>query len=118
MKCPYCGGDVAKVNGQVIYPHRRDLYHKVFYQCRPCDAYVGCHGDTDKPMGRLANRELRSCKLAAHNVFDKLWRDGGMTRSAAYAWLANSMELTSKECHIGMFDVDQCRKVVSMCEGR
>ena len=32
----------------------------MIYICKPCDAYVGVHKGTDKALGRLANKELRS----------------------------------------------------------
>lgn len=113
--CPYCGKMSDKVSGREIYPHRPDLYAKVFYQCAPCDAYVGCHPGTDKPMGRLANAELRRAKLQAHGAFDFIWKSGLKTRGSAYKWLAKQPGIPKEECHIGMFDVATCRKVVEIC---
>jgi hypothetical protein len=113
--CPYCGKMSVQVSGREIYPHRPDLFSKVFYRCAPCDAYVGCHPATDKPMGRLANAELRAAKLNAHRAFDPLWRSGGKTRRSAYTWLSKKLGIPQEECHIGMFDIDTCRKVVSVC---
>lgn len=63
------------------------------------------------PLGRLANAELRSAKSAAHAMFDPLWKSRKMHRGQAYAWLAKQMGLRQEDCHIGMFDVDQCKKV-------
>lgn len=114
--CPYCGNPSAVVRGNVIYPHRRDLWGKVFYQCAPCDAYVGTHRD-GKPLGRLANRQLRIAKMQAHSVFDALWKDGTMTRSKAYAWLSKAMGLPADQTHIGMFDVGQCLRVEQLVKG-
>jgi len=57
--CNYCGNNAEMVSGDAIYPHRPDLYHRKFYRCQPCGAYVGCHEGTDKPLGRLANAELQ-----------------------------------------------------------
>jgi len=42
-------------------------------------------------MGRLANAQLRSARRDAHASFDSLWRDGAMSRSQAYAWLAAAL---------------------------
>lgn len=116
--CPYCSLPAKLVGGSAIYPHRPDLYHKRFYQCAPCGAYVGCHPGTTKPLGRLATEELRKMKSAAHAAFDTLWKSGRMTRKDAYAWLAAEMELPSADCHIGMFDEDQCRRVVRIVKAR
>lgn len=115
MKCPYCNADALCVSGDVIYPHRPDLHQKKFYLCKPCDAYVGCHGTTVIPLGRLANAELRIAKMKAHAAFDPMWKAGDITRSQAYVWLADKLGLTTRQCHIGMFDLDQCKQVVQIC---
>lgn len=112
--CPYCNKRSKKVKGDVIYPHRSDLKTCVFYHCAPCKAYVGCHKNSDKPLGRLANAELRAAKSAAHIAFDPLWKDGHMNRTEAYIWLAKNMEIHRDTCHIGMFDLEQCAKVVAL----
>lgn len=117
-ECPYCG-DVSKLTtGEFVYPHRPDLGHLKFYVCIPCDARVGCHGSSSKPLGRLANGELRSAKSAAHAAFDPLWKRGTMKRTEAYAWLSEAMGLDPRDTHIGMFDIPQCNKVIKLCEGR
>jgi len=115
--CPYCQRDAVKVTGKEIYPHRPDLYAKTFYECDPCDAYVGCHPGTDTPLGRLADPELREAKQRAHATFDPIWKSGRMSRSGAYSWLASQLGIKKSECHIGMFDVEQCRRVVEVCAG-
>ena len=67
--CDYCGRETEYVDSKVIYGKS---YGKI-YLCRNCMAYVGVHKGTDKPLGRLANAELRNWKKAAHAVFDPLW---------------------------------------------
>lgn len=105
------------VSGNVVYPHRRDLGHRQFYLCKPCDAYVGVHVGTTKPLGRLANRELRLAKMAAHAAFDPLWRgQGHKKRKEAYGWLADTLGIEREDCHIGRFDVPLCLKTVDICE--
>lgn len=126
--CPHCDKRARLVTGNVIYPHRADLFAKKFWQCAPCDAYVGCHengcfvrsaagdkimSDGTLPMGRLANAALRREKQRAHAAFDPLWRSKRMTRRAAYAWLAGQLGVSLENCHIGMFDADGCRAVVA-----
>jgi hypothetical protein len=119
--CPYCGAEVKLVGGEAIYPHRPDLFEKRFWQCAPCQAYVGCHGNTTEPLGRLANAELRQAKMAAHRAFDPLWREYPKEerkerRKGAYAWLSKALNVPPDECHIGMFDEALCRRVVEVCE--
>ena len=115
--CPYCGSEAELVTGREIYPHRLDLYAKKFYQCEPCDAYVGCHPGTENPLGRLADIELREAKMRAHAAFDPIWKSGNKKRGSAYAWLADQLGIDQKDCHIGMFDVDMCQRVVEVCSG-
>ena len=116
VPCPYCGGVGHLVTGEAIYPHRPDLFSLNFYQCAPCKAYVGCHKGTAKPLGRLADADLRQAKSQAHLVFDPLWRFGRLrNRTAAYAWLAGHMGMPVERCHIGEFDVVDCERVVHFC---
>lgn len=121
--CPYCHNPAHLVTGQVIYSHRPDLWGYWFWLCAPCEAYVGCHkqGSGTRPLGRLANRELRDAKQAAHLAFDPLWRNKRkttLTRKEAYTWLAEQLDIDFRDCHIGEFDVIQCRKVVAICAAR
>lgn len=51
----------------------------------------------------------------AHAAFDPVWKGGQITRTQAYALLAKSMRIPITECHIGMFDVAQCKAVVALC---
>lgn len=112
--CDYCGNPSELADGRTIYPHRPDLYAKNFYRCAPCDAYVGCHPGTAKPLGRLANSELRAAKRAAHAAFDPLWRCGGMKRKEAYYQLSKALGIPFGDCHIGMMDVSMCKRVVEV----
>lgn len=113
--CNYCKEDSVLVSGSIIYPHRPDLHSKFFYLCKPCDAYVGCHRGTQEPLGRLANAELRKFKSLAHKAFDPYWKSGEATRSLAYRALAAKLGILAKDCHIGMFDVQTCKRVIAIC---
>lgn len=123
ITCDYCRQPAPLVTGRELYPHRPDLWEKNFYRCAPCDAHVGCHppedsprggmGDGTVPLGRLANAELRRLKSAAHASFDPLWQGSRMRRRDAYLWLAQELGIEPHECHIGMFDEDQCRRAIA-----
>lgn len=117
--CPYCGQPAVfcKTSDHV---YRRD-FGPVWY-CEPCKAWVGTHPD-GKPLGRLANAELRKLKIAAHAAFDplvrgKMRRDGcslNQARKAGYRWLSIQLGIARTDCHIGMFAEAMCAKVVEVC---
>jgi hypothetical protein len=112
LTCPYCGGSVK------YCPSSAHIYGKDYgpvYDCRPCDAYVGVHKGTFNPKGRLAKKELRTAKKDAHAAFDPLWASANPVfnnRGQAYSWLQKAMNMTPQDCHIGMFDEEQCAVVI------
>lgn len=119
--CPYCGNKPQLLNSSTVYQSSDD-YGKLWV-CLDCQAWVGCHQGSDRPLGRLADKELRTWKMEAHNWFDPLWKkkvEQGMkkyeARNAAYQYLADAMAIDKKVCHIGMFDIEQCKQVVSICK--
>ena len=115
-------------NGAAIYPHRPDLKKKAIWECKPCGAYVGCHPNSTDPLGYPANGELRRARSYTHRVLDPLWRNAHQAgygidpddrralkairrtgRTRVYEWLAHHMGLSRANCHVGMFDIHQCR---------
>lgn len=115
MKCPQCNSEAHLVKGDVIYPHRRDLYALQFWSCAPCKSYVGCHKGTTTPMGSLAGPELRQARRKAHSTFDEVWQTGVKSRKDAYIWLSEKLGIKRKNCHIGSFDKAMCDRVVEIC---
>ena len=122
--CDYCGQKARLVKGSLIYPKRPDLHRLNFYYCDNDHdpAYVGCHKGRDgrKPLGRLADAELRYWKSMAHSAFDPLWKKEShskifKTRSNAYSWLSKALKISGDKCHIGMFDIEQCKQVAKIC---
>ena len=110
------------VTGDEIYRHRQDLADKRFYKC-DCGAYVGTHPGTCEPLGTPANSMTRKARSEAHAHFDALYKgvgkikpDGGSPRKRGYRWLADMMEMTQEECHIGMMNAAQARRVVEICK--
>jgi len=117
VTCQYCEQPAKQVHGDVIYPYNdnKELHEKKFWYCEPCDAYVGCH-PSGKPLGLLANFDLRTARIKAHYAFDRLWRCGGMTRDEAYSWLSDALVLDSRSCHIAKMDEAECKEVVRVCK--
>lgn len=124
--CPYCGKVAKYVTGREIYSSRGKWDDMWFWACLPCGAWVGCHRYSkkhgfrgDEPLGRLANARLRQRKRAAHDAFDPLWnKNARLKRVDAYKWLAGKLGIPVEECHIGMFDVEMCDKVIRAVKER
>lgn len=123
--CPYCNKKSRLVDSKVVY----GTSYGMMWMCSPCKAYVGCHRGTINPLGRLADAQLRTWKSRAHVAFDPVWetniqaeiaKQGGRVphglkghmRTQAYKQLAHAMNIDRELCHIGMFDVEQCKEVV------
>ncbi len=110
--CRYCEGKVILTDSSRIYG--KD-YGKIFL-CTTCNAFVGVHKRTEKPLGTLANSILRSKRKETHQVFDKFWKDNNMSRTEGYKWLSEKMGLPYKSTHIGYFEIEDCQKVIDICE--
>jgi hypothetical protein len=111
--CPYCGNRSMAATGVEVYPHRHDLAKKKFYQCKPCNAYVGCHENSGKPFGALADGATRSARNRAHGAFDPWWKSGKVRRTDAYHYLARALGIPESKCHISMMDAAMCEQVIA-----
>jgi hypothetical protein len=112
--CPHCGGEVSIVQNSVIYNGRSYGSWPWVYLCanRHCGAYVGMHPFTAIPLGTLATAEIRAARAMAKSLFNPLWQTGKvrrMSRSQAYARLAEVLGIPAAECHFGWFTAEQCR---------
>lgn len=116
--CRYCGSPVVYTSNAEIYG--REYGEGKCYLCRNCRAFVGVHPGTDTPLGTLANEELRRYRKAAHFWFDKIWKSPTRitTRDKAYKWLSKELGLPKEETHIGMFEKEQCEKVMEISQRR
>lgn len=114
VTCGYCSLPADLVTGAVIYPYRVELSDRLFYRCKPCEAHVGCHPGTTRPLGGLANKQLRLARVQAHAAFDPLWKKGSWPRPKAYRWLADRLGIAPDACHIAHFDLNQCRRTVDV----
>ena len=118
--CRYCGGAVRLVSASKVYGSaaaiRLGIERQNFYQCQNCNARVGCHPGSTRPLGNLANEALRMKRLETHHVFDSFWKERGMSRTQAYKWMAQKMRLSEELAHIGGFEMDRCQKLIKLCE--
>lgn len=112
--CEYCGGRVIFTDASVV----RGKKGENIYLCLTCNAFVGVHKGSKRPLGTLANTVLRLKRQEAHRQFDAIWQSKSMTRSQAYAWLAERMNMPKHCAHIGHFNVAQCDLVIEICRRR
>lgn len=115
LKCPYCKRFAKLVESSEIYNGSRDYGYLYFCDCDPEYVYVGCHKGTKKPLGTLANKELRSLRKDLHIIFDQRWENGKCQRTNSYRWLAKQMGITNNKCHIGKFNKEQCEEALMIC---
>lgn len=113
--CQYCMRPAKFMDSAPLYGGKS---YGMVWACLPCQAWVGVHkGDPNsKPLGKLANKELRIAKMMAHAAFDPLWKSGRMTRTEAYQHLSSLLGVPKEEAHIGMFNVPQCMQVVKLLQ--
>lgn len=136
LLCPGCQREAELTDGAEVYPHRLDLSAKKFWICRPCGACVGCHPGTTRPLGMLANAELRRARMLLHNrMLDPLWQTADQydgyapederarkkirrrARERVYKYLANRLGLPREETHTGLFDLETCRRAWTALRG-
>lgn len=115
--CPYCDQPTVLIDSAEIYNGRS---YGWAWTCRTCFAYVGCHKGTTNALGRVADQRLRSIKRSTHAIFDPLWKklmkisnySKVEARTAMYMWLSLYTRIPLEECHIGMFDEEQCQETL------
>lgn len=121
--CPYCDCPTQRVTGDVIYPEmireepRPEYLDKIFIQCiQNPDHYVGIRNSNGRSLGRVADKTLRAWKMRGHKAFDPLWQQKILpNQPAAYAWLAEKMNLHIDLTHFGMFTIEQCQEAIGYC---
>lgn len=122
--CAYCGAEAVLLKSSAPLYSGRDYGPAWACKCGGGSwvAWVGCHDGTYKPLGRLADQELRRAKIAAHAAFDPIWKarvkageKKAPARGSVYKWMAEQLGIPRDQMHIGLLDVDQCKRVVEIC---
>ena len=60
----------------------------------------------------LADAATHAARRAAHDAFDPIWREGLLSRTAAYRELAKQMQLSASDCHMKLMTASQAQRVV------
>jgi len=68
-----------------------------------------------KALKAAPGSTLARARIDAHGAFDPLWQSGAMSRRSAYDWLAIQLHLPVSACHMVLFDVAMCQRVVAVC---
>ena len=109
--CPYCGKLAELVSEKEWYGGVYDKLGRPRWACWSCRASVGTHPD-GSPFGPLAKKELsdarRNAKIALTEIFPN--------KHERYPWLSQQMGLPLKNTHVGMFNLEQCQRVVELCD--
>ena len=77
LYCPYCGGLAVLRPAEYVYGERNLNPDNYLYVCSgypSCDSYIGVHKKSMRPMGTLANGDLRHKRIEAHRALNRWYR--------------------------------------------
>lgn len=75
---------------------------------------AACCGLWSWNLKPLVGRETHAARIQAHEVFDRLWKSGTLSRSEAYRRLRKAMALSADDCHIALMSEAQARRVAEI----
>lgn len=110
MICPYCDKEALWCENKEKYGKNYGKSYMCYY-CKTCDAYVGCHENTKRPLGTMANKELRQWRMKVHDHIDPLWKSGKVKRGDLYKKIS---QFLGYEYHTGESDVETCKKILGI----
>ena len=113
IRCPYCGS--VAILREDSYVYGKYAKGNMVYVCSRyphCDAYVNVQPGTTLPKGTLANKALRKKRIKAHQIFDKIWKCGILSKQDAYRWMSDKLCLDMRQTHIGLFNDYLCDQVI------
>ena len=118
IHCPYCGAPAVCRPASTVYGTDTIAPKSYLYLCSnwpSCDAYVSAQRKDRRPMGTLANSELRHKRILAHRALQRLQKERHMDKWATYLWLQARLGLDADHAHIGIFSSQMCDQVISLC---
>ena len=121
LYCPYCGRQAVLRPAMYVYGERNLDPDNYLYVCGgypACDSYIGAHKKSLRPMGTLADGDLRHKRILAHRLLNQITDQGIMGRDAVYQWLAVRLGLSYEDTHIGYFSADLCDKAIDLMQVR
>ena len=117
INCPYCGAPAicrpaSTVHGAATWQKSSYLY--LCSRWPACDSYVAAHKKDHRPMGSLANTNLRRKRIQAHQSLEELRQNRHMEKWAVYLWLQGKLQMDPDQVHIGMFSEEMCDRVTAL----
>lgn len=90
--CCECKKEVEAevVGGEIIYPHRPDLYDKEFCVCPYCRNYTGVYQGESIV---IPTKHIRVCRHTAHRALDKIWHSRKQ-KNKYYAYMGKKFKRT------------------------
>lgn len=112
--CCQCKQDVDSllVTGKDVYGHRKDLHSLPFWRCNTCRNFVGCHHKTKnrtKPLGVIANKEIKNARIHIHALLDPIWQKKRLPSGVIYAKINEKLGYPYHTAEIR--DIDVAREV-------
>lgn len=110
--CLHCGNIASR---EVVKGRPR-------WACTVCpDSYVGCHPNSNVPLGYPCDGPTRASRTAAHAIMDPIWRNAPKwmrgIRRRLYIYLSVMLDLPPEKTHIGMFDTQTCMRAIEAVRG-
>ncbi len=146
LVCPDCGGALIlqpKPAHWKIESRKKSQWVYLCARWPACRGLCSAHPD-GTPQGTPADKETRRARNLTHLAFDPLWQGaifissyhhilkgegrGAPKRKRAleriksthrrwtYQWLADRLGISFDDCHIGLFDIETCRRVYAICK--
>jgi len=106
--CPKCAQEAPWVENKEKYGRNYGRSYMCYF-CKPCGTYIGCHNNTRKPLGTMADKETQQWRMKAHAVIDPLWKKKKYKRHTVYQRLS---ETFGEEIHIGKSDIARCKEII------
>lgn len=114
--CPYCRARAKLVKQSEVYGSKAFNPDEYMYVCsnfnNGCDAYVLTHKGTTKPLGILANSEVRNLRIKAHRAIDSVIESGVMDKGQIYKYLETYFG--QKPFHLGSSGIYNCQETIKL----
>jgi len=114
---PYCGqcGSRMVLKETSRYQYA-DGTNRKFWGCvryPECSGTVGSNAN-GKALGIPGSGPTKKYRIEAHKALERRLRGSakGIFRGDLYRTLAKEMKIDPQECHIGMFNIEQCKKAI------